>query len=61
MAIIIGTEKYRAGVQKIEELKPCPFAGKVTADQIKIALGEWLDIWPEFMAPKSDGGSAFAD
>jgi hypothetical protein len=31
-------------------LKPCPFAGVVTADQVKLALGELLDIWPASIA-----------
>ena len=31
----------------IAALGPCPFAGTVTADQVKLALGEFLDIWPE--------------
>jgi hypothetical protein len=29
-----------------QSLKPCPFAGVVTAEQVKLALGERLDIWP---------------
>ena len=32
-------------------LQPCPFLGVVTADQVKIALGECLDIWPDLIAP----------
>jgi hypothetical protein len=44
MAIFIGNETYATAVRKLAELKPCPFAGVVTEDQIKIALGELFDI-----------------
>ncbi len=30
----------------IANLKPCPFAGRLTPDQIIAALGEIGDIWP---------------
>jgi hypothetical protein len=32
--------------------KPDPFTGVVTADQVKIALGEFFDCWPESIAPR---------
>lgn len=28
-------------------IKPSPWTGTVTEDEIKLALGEKLDIWPE--------------
>ena len=31
-------------------LDPCPFAGKVTADQVKIVLGNVANIWPASIA-----------
>jgi hypothetical protein len=39
----------------VAALKPCPFAGVVTADQAKLALRELLDIWPDSIAPKCAG------
>ena len=43
---------YYARVAKaLAELEPCPFTGVVTVDQVKIALGEWLNIWPASIAP----------
>jgi|GEM_PF-6028940 len=32
---------------KIADLEPCPFAGRVTRDQVLMALGEFGDFWPE--------------
>ena len=50
MATFIENGLFDRAAAKIAALKPCPFAGKVTADQIKLALGEWLDIWPASIA-----------
>jgi hypothetical protein len=50
MATFIGRYAYDHAVDQIVRLKACPLAGKVTADQVKIALGEYLDIWPESIA-----------
>lgn len=41
----IDSVVYDRVVKALVELEPCPFAGTVTADQFKIALGEWLNIW----------------
>ena len=41
-----GQFAYDNLVDQILQLKPRPFAGKVTADQVKIVLGEVGDIWP---------------
>jgi len=43
---------YNAAVQAIAELKPCPVVGRITVDQIKIALGEIADLWPSAILPK---------
>lgn len=52
MAIFIETGSLDLGARMIAAaLKPCPFAGVVTADQVKLALGEYLDIWPDSIAP----------
>ena len=51
MATFLGKEFYDTGIVKFAAaLKPCPFAGVITPDQIKIALGEYLDIWPASIA-----------
>jgi hypothetical protein len=43
---------HRAAVA-LAKLEPCPYAGRVTEDQVKIALGELLDIWPASIADDS--------
>ena len=49
VAIVVETKLYNRVAEMIAALKSCPFAGRVTADQVKIALGE-LDIWPASIA-----------
>jgi hypothetical protein len=50
MPIYIEIGVYNRAAETLAALEPCPFAGKVTADQVKIALGELLDIWPASIA-----------
>lgn len=50
MAVLVGTELLNRAAQAIAAIKPCPMAGKVTADQVKLALCEWLDICPASIA-----------
>ena len=45
--IYLDTERFNHIAEKIAALTPCAFAGRVTADQVKVALGEQGDIWPE--------------
>ncbi len=52
MAIFAENALFDKACRAIAALEPCPFAGVVTADQVKLALGELLDIWPESIAPK---------
>jgi len=52
MSIYFENAEYDRACRAIAALEPCPFACVVTADQVKIALGEHLDIWPESIAPK---------
>jgi len=40
MAIYFENESFNGAARAIAALKPCPFAGVVTVDQVKIALGE---------------------
>ena len=47
MAIYFENKSYNRAVEAIAALEPCEFGGVVTADQVKIELGEHLDIWPE--------------
>lgn len=41
-----GTDDWQKLVTELANIKPCPFAGRVTEDQIKIVLGEHGNIWP---------------
>jgi hypothetical protein len=40
---LVGTLKSVAPLLRI---KPSPWTGTITEDEIKLALGEKLDIWP---------------
>ena len=42
--MLVKTEKFNAAAEKIAALEPCPFAGRVTADQVKLVIGEVLDV-----------------
>lgn len=44
--IYLSHDRYTRLVAALADLKPCPIADRITADQIKIALGEAGDIWP---------------
>jgi hypothetical protein len=52
MATFKNSKLLHRACQSIADLEPCPMAGVVTADQIKLALGELLDIWSDSIAPK---------
>jgi hypothetical protein len=43
----IPDSDYAKLVAALASLAPCPMAGRVTEDQIKTALGDVGDIWPE--------------
>jgi hypothetical protein len=45
--VYIDTGRFERIAIAIAALEPCPFFGVVTADQVKMALGEHGDIWPE--------------
>ncbi|QDM27560.1 hypothetical protein FNL56_16605 [Tardiphaga sp. vice304] len=45
--IYIGTARFQRIAAAIAALEPCWFSGVVTADQVKLALGEHGDIWPD--------------
>jgi hypothetical protein len=53
--VYIPTGNYRRAADAIAALKPCPVHGVITADQIKIALGEAGNIWPESIRGNVDG------
>jgi hypothetical protein len=44
--IYIATARENRIAEAIAALTPCPFHGRVTADQVKIVLGEVGNIWP---------------
>jgi hypothetical protein len=45
---MLGSTKLAEAIASIE---PCPFTGKVTADQVKLVLGEKVNIWPLSILP----------
>jgi hypothetical protein len=45
--IFLNDERYSRLVAALVNGQPCPFAGRITEDQIKVALGEAGDIWPK--------------
>ena len=45
--IYLHHDQYSRLVERLANLEPCPFAGKITPDQIKVALGEAGNIWPK--------------
>lgn len=47
MDIYLKNDQYDRMVAALTAIRPCPFEGKVTADQIKLALGEHGGIWPK--------------
>jgi hypothetical protein len=52
---IVPTEVFRAAAEAIACLRPCLLKGRVTADQVKIALGEHLNVWPASIFQSEDG------
>jgi hypothetical protein len=54
MATYCGTERYSRFIEAVTT--PCPYMHVVTPNQVKIALGEHLDIWPASIA--SDKGDS---
>jgi hypothetical protein len=52
--IYVPTVNYRRAAEAIAALMPCPAHGVVTADQVKIALGEAGNIWPESIRCDAD-------
>jgi hypothetical protein len=53
MAIYVENELFDRVAEAIVALEPCPFAGKVTVDQIKLALADAADIWPVSIAAEA--------
>jgi hypothetical protein len=58
MATYCGTEKYNRFIKAVTT--PCPYMHVVTPDRVKIASGEFLDVWPasiadDVAAPSLDG------
>ena len=42
----ISDYRFDSVAEAIARLEPCPFAGVVTADQVKEVLGVIGDVWP---------------
>jgi hypothetical protein len=51
MSVYISTERFHAMAETIAALPPCPFVGRVTPDQVKLALAEHGDVWPASIIP----------
>jgi hypothetical protein len=47
----VPLENITRAANAIANLEPCPFAGRITPEQIIAALGEFGDIWPESIRP----------
>lgn len=45
--VYLNTERFNSLAEKLAAIKPCMLAHGVTIDQIKLALGEHGDVWPE--------------
>jgi hypothetical protein len=52
MVYFFKKKQYDRAMQAVADIGADPHAGVVTADQVKLVLGEWLDIWPDSIAPK---------
>jgi hypothetical protein len=48
MATYYESERYNRFIKAVTT--PCPYMHVVTPDQVKIASGEHLDIWPASIA-----------
>lgn len=44
--IYLANDRYSRLVTALADLQPCPFAARITEDQIKRVLGEAGDVWP---------------
>jgi hypothetical protein len=44
--IYIDDNGYAALVAVLANLEPCPVEGRITEDQVKLALGEHGNVWP---------------
>lgn len=49
--IYIANEQLISAADAIADLEPCPFAGKITRDQILMTMGEHGDMWPVSILP----------
>ena len=54
---VFDTKAYRAFAEAVANLQPDWITGRIEIDQVKIALGEHLDLWPASIADDLDGGS----
>lgn len=51
MEVYLETSRLNQMAEAIAALEPCPFTGRVTADQVKLVLGERGNIWPLSILP----------
>ena len=50
-AIYVENALFDHVANVITTLEPCPFAGRVIKDQIKMALADAADVWPVSILP----------
>ncbi|MGB3536861.1 MAG: hypothetical protein WBA42_01745 [Mesorhizobium sp.] len=58
MDVFIENESYDRAIAAIAALEPCPFEGKITADQIKWVLADEAEIYPARIQPWNQALSA---
>lgn len=46
MEVYLETSRLNQMAEAIAALEPCPFAGRVTADEVKLVLGEKGNVYP---------------
>lgn len=46
MATYIPNDRLEALARALTQIEPCAVTGRITENEIKIALGEHGDIWP---------------
>lgn len=51
MEIYLENNRLNQLAEAIAAIAPCPFTGKVTADQVKLVLGEKGNVWPASILP----------
>lgn len=55
MATYVDTATLEVIAEKFARAcQPCPFSGRVTSNEVKIAIAEVFDVWPDVVAADVD-------